>query len=165
MGDNDDRADTEITEPILDEHGDVRRRFVELWNERTSGDTGAVALAAAWQPVENMLENHASAQADVADPVLLREGSDEASNGTNDAHPVEVERDAIPDFPEHSDKAAGISPVTWQRTMIWHLPTRAATYSCANVLAEVPPEKSTRVGPGLNTTIKCGTVPRIGGKP
>jgi len=93
MGDNDDRTETEITEPILEEHGDVRRRFVELWNERTSGDTGAVALAAAWQPVENMLENHASAKADVADPVLLREGSDEASNGTNDAHPVEVERD------------------------------------------------------------------------
>jgi hypothetical protein len=71
MGNNDDRADTEITEPILDEHGDVRRRFVELWNERTSGDTGAVALAAAWQPVENMLESHGSAQAEVADPVLL----------------------------------------------------------------------------------------------
>ena len=95
IGDNDDRTQTEITEPILDEHGDLRRRFVELWYERTSGDTGAVALSAAWQPLENMLENHASAQADVARPVLLREGSDEASNGTNDAHPVEVERDAI----------------------------------------------------------------------
>jgi hypothetical protein len=29
MADNDDRAKTEITEPILDEHADVRRRFVE----------------------------------------------------------------------------------------------------------------------------------------
>ena len=104
MGNNDDRADTEITEPILDEHGDVRRRFVELWNERSSGDAGAVALAAAWQPVENMLENHASAKADVADPVLLREGSHEPTNGTNDTHPVEGERDAIPELPGHSDE-------------------------------------------------------------
>ena len=104
MGNNDDRADTEITEPILDEHGDVRRRFVELWNERTSGDTGAVALAAAWQPVENMLESHGSAQAKVADPVLLREGSHEPTNGTNDTHPVEEERDAISELPGHSDE-------------------------------------------------------------
>ena len=84
MGDNHDRAQTEITEPILDEHRGARRRFVELWNERTSGDTGAVALAAAWQPVETMLDNHAIAQAEVADPVLLTEISDEATNGTND---------------------------------------------------------------------------------
>ena len=76
MADNDDRAKTEITEPILDEHRDVRRRFAELWNERTSGDTGAVALAAAWQPVSSLLENHASAQEERADPVLLREGHD-----------------------------------------------------------------------------------------
>jgi hypothetical protein len=99
MGDNDDRAETETTEPILDEHGDVRRRFVELWHERTSGDTGAVALAAAWQPVENLLENHASAQAQVADPALLKEGSDEATHGTNYTDRVEEEHDVIPDLP------------------------------------------------------------------
>lgn len=82
LADNDDRVETEITEPILDEHGDVRRRFVELWNERTSGDTGAVALAAAWQPVARMLESHASARVDVADQVLRKEGSNEATEGT-----------------------------------------------------------------------------------
>jgi hypothetical protein len=53
VADNDDRVEIETTERILDEHGDARRRFVELWNERISGDTGADALAAAWQPVAN----------------------------------------------------------------------------------------------------------------
>jgi hypothetical protein len=89
MDHNDDRTETEFTEPIIDEHRDVRRRFVKLWNERTSGDTGAVALAAAWQPVENILDNHTSAHAYAADPLLLSEISDEATNGTNDAPPVE----------------------------------------------------------------------------
>jgi hypothetical protein len=71
MADKDERVKTETAEPIADEHEDVRRRFVELWNERTSGDAGT--LAAAWQPVATLLENHASAQADVGDPALLRE--------------------------------------------------------------------------------------------
>ena len=75
MADNDDRVETETTEPIADEHGDVRRRFVELWNERTSGDAGD--LAAAWQPVATLLEDHASAQAEVADPALPKERSGE----------------------------------------------------------------------------------------
>ena len=75
MADKDDRVETGTTEPIADEHGDVRRRFVELWNERTSGD--ASALAAAWQPVATLLEDHASTQAEAADPALLKEGSGE----------------------------------------------------------------------------------------
>ena len=87
MADNDDRAKTEITEPILDEHADVRRRFVELWNERTS-DTGAVALDAAWQPLASLLENHASAQRERTEPVLLREGHDDTPEETVDSrHP------------------------------------------------------------------------------
>src|SRR5664279_2808542 len=72
MADNDDRGKTEINEPILEEHGDVRRRFAELWNERTSGEAGAVDLAAAWQPVARMLVDHASAQHESADAVLQR---------------------------------------------------------------------------------------------
>lgn len=104
MADNNDRVEFEITEPILEEHLDVRRRFVELWNERTSADAGAVALAAAWQPVASLLEDHATAQDVVADPGLLREGRDEPE-GTSDSHPAEDERDVIPDFPAHSDEA------------------------------------------------------------
>lgn len=69
--DKEDRVETETTEPIADEHADVRRRFVELWNERTSGDAGD--LATAWRPVATLLENHASSQADAVDPALPEE--------------------------------------------------------------------------------------------
>jgi hypothetical protein len=75
MSDKDEPVETETTEPITDEQGDVRRRFVELWNERTSGD--ASALAAAWQPVATLLEDHVSAQAEVPDPASLSEDSGE----------------------------------------------------------------------------------------
>ena len=81
MADKDERVETETTEPIADEHGDVRRRFVELWNERTGGD--ASALAADWQPVATLLEDHASAAAEVADPALLMESGSE----TPTSHP------------------------------------------------------------------------------
>ena len=54
MADNENGGETDITDLILDAHGDFRRRFVELWDWRASGDTGA--LAAAWQPLANLLE-------------------------------------------------------------------------------------------------------------
>ena len=85
MADNDERPENEITDPTSEEHGDVHRRFVELWNERTSGDTGAVALDSAWQPVANMLEKHASAETGVANPVSTKEGSDEVPRSHPDA--------------------------------------------------------------------------------
>ena len=75
MADKDEPVETEATEPNADENGDVRRRFAELWNERTSGDAGD--LAAAWQPVAVLLEDHASAQVEDADPALLSEDSGE----------------------------------------------------------------------------------------
>jgi len=104
MADNDDRGKTEINEPIPEEHGDVRRRFAELWSERTSGEAGAVDLAAAWQPVASMLEDHASAQDEGADPVLLKDGHDDAPEEAVDSRPAEDERSVIRDFPEHSDE-------------------------------------------------------------
>ena len=104
MADNDERGESEINEQILEEHGDVRRRFAELWNERASGDTGAVALAAAWQPVASLLENHASAQDERADPVLPREGHDDTPEEAVDSRPAEDERGVSRDFPEHSDE-------------------------------------------------------------
>jgi len=72
MADNDNRADTDITDLILDEHEDFRRRFVELWDLRPSGDTGAIA--AAWQPLADLLEVHASAEEEIFYPVLLKKG-------------------------------------------------------------------------------------------
>jgi hypothetical protein len=81
MADNDN--ETDITDLILEEHGDFRRRFVDLWDLRHSGDTGA--LAAAWQRLANLLVVHASAEEEIFYPVLLKRGSDEASEETNDA--------------------------------------------------------------------------------
>ena len=45
MTDNDNRAETDVTDLILDEHGDFRRRFVDLWDLRHSGDAGALSAA------------------------------------------------------------------------------------------------------------------------
>jgi hypothetical protein len=104
MADNDDGPENDITDPTSEEHGDVHRRFVELWNERTSGDAGAIALDSAWQPIANLLEGHAGGETE-ADPALPKEGSDGATEGTNDVHPAEEERDVMPDFPGHSDEA------------------------------------------------------------
>ncbi len=50
---------------------------MELWNERTSGDAGAIALDAAWQPIANLLEGHADVETEVANPVPTEDGSDE----------------------------------------------------------------------------------------
>lgn len=83
MTDNDNSAETDITDLILDEHGDFRRQFVDLWDLRHSGDTGA--LSAVWQPLADLLEVHASAEEEIFYPVLLKRGSDEAPEETNDA--------------------------------------------------------------------------------
>jgi len=48
MADHDNRAEIDITDLILAEHEDFRRRFVELWDLRHSGDPGALAVV--WQP-------------------------------------------------------------------------------------------------------------------
>lgn len=111
MADNGDRPENDITDPTSDEHGDVHRRFVELWNERASGDAGALALDSAWQPIANMLENHAGAQVEGADPALPKEGNDGATEGTNDTYPAEEESDVMPDVPGHSDEAPTSHPV------------------------------------------------------
>jgi hypothetical protein len=110
MADNDDGPENDVTDPNSEENGDVHRRFVELWNERTSGDAGAVALDSAWQPIANMLEGHAGAQLEGADPVLQREGSGGATEGTNDEPAAEEEGDVMPDFPGHSDEAPKSHP-------------------------------------------------------
>lgn len=60
IGGKDDQAETNGSDPILDEHRNVRRRFVRLWNERTPGDPGEHSLAASWLPLANLLENHAT---------------------------------------------------------------------------------------------------------
>ena len=87
MADNDDGPENDPTNPTREEHGEVRQRFVELWNDRASGDEGAVALDSAWQPIANLLEGHASAETE-ANPALPKEVSDGATEGTNDKQPA-----------------------------------------------------------------------------
>lgn len=89
MADHDDPPETDSTDPILDEHSDVRRRFVELWNERTSGDAGAVAIDTACQPIADLLDDHASADTAAAHPTLLKPDSAEAPKKPNSAHPAD----------------------------------------------------------------------------
>jgi hypothetical protein len=77
MADKGDRAEAETTEPIADENEDVRRRFVELWNELTSG---GAAQAAAWQPVATLPEYKCARPGEVAFTM-----TPDASQGVGDA--------------------------------------------------------------------------------
>jgi hypothetical protein len=76
-------GDPDITDLILAEHEEFRRLFVALWDLRPAGD--AEAVAAAWQPLADLLEVHASAEEEIFYPVLLKRGSDEAPEETDDA--------------------------------------------------------------------------------
>jgi hypothetical protein len=76
-------GDPDITKLILDEHEEFRRHFVALWDLRPEGD--AKAIAAVWQPLADLLEVHASAEEEIFYPVLLKKGSDEAPEETDDA--------------------------------------------------------------------------------
>jgi Hemerythrin HHE cation binding domain len=83
MADHENRTEADITDLILDEHDAFRRRFVALWDLRPTGDP--VALATVWQPLASLLEVHASAEEEIFYPSLLKRGSDQASEETNDA--------------------------------------------------------------------------------
>jgi len=88
MADHHDRAEADVTDPTHNDpthndHGDVRRRFVELWNVRTSGDAGELALDAAWQPIANLLDGHASDDPSAADPNAIEQDSDQAPKESN----------------------------------------------------------------------------------
>jgi len=48
MVDNDDCGKIEVNELILEEYGDVCRRFVELWNECIFGEVGVVDFVVVW---------------------------------------------------------------------------------------------------------------------
>lgn len=62
MGDKEDQTETDGTDLILEEHRDARRRLLKCWNERASGDPSEPSLAAAWQPLAILLENHEASE-------------------------------------------------------------------------------------------------------
>ena len=105
-------GDPDITGLILDEHEEFRRQFVALWEMRPTAD--AKGIAAEWQPLADLLEVHASAEEEIFYPVLLKRGSDEASDETDDAIRDHNEiRDAI-------RAAAGAEPGShawWEATL------------------------------------------------
>jgi len=85
MAEHDDPAETDGADTVLHEHGDVRRRFVELWNVRTSGEAGTLALDAAWQPIARLLDGHLSTDDGVAQSVMDKQDNAESPKETNDA--------------------------------------------------------------------------------
>jgi hypothetical protein len=96
LGAVNDLGSPDITNSILDEHAEFRGQFVALWDLRPDGD--AERIAAAWHPLADLLEVHASAEEEILYPVLLKRGGDEAPEETDDAIRDHNEiRDAIRD--------------------------------------------------------------------
>ena len=104
-----DLGSPDITDLILDEHAEFRRQFVSLWDLRPESD--ADGIAAAWQPLADLLEVHASAEEEILYPVLLRRGGDDATDETDDAIRDHNEiRDAI----RHVGRTRAGSDEWWQ---------------------------------------------------
>ena len=86
----------DITDLILDEHQSFRQQFEGLLTLRLAGDW--LALATGWQRLADLLEVHANAEEEILYPVLLKEGSGQAAEETDDAVSDHNEiRDAIRD--------------------------------------------------------------------
>ncbi|MDI1289386.1 MAG: hemerythrin domain-containing protein [bacterium] len=95
----------DITELILSQHEDFRRRFVDLWDLRPEGDVQR--LDAAWRELANLLEVHASAEEEILYPVLLKKGGDDAAEETLDAVGDHNEiRDAVRKAARHVPSSA-----------------------------------------------------------
>jgi hypothetical protein len=90
----------DITDLILRQHEDFRRRFVGLWDLRPEGDVKA--LGSSWRELADLLEVHASAEEAILYPVLLKKGGDEAPDETLDAIGDHNEiRDAVREAAKH----------------------------------------------------------------
>lgn len=92
------RAVPDICDLILEQHHEFRVRFAELDGMR---DADAASLAAAWQPLADLLEVHAEAEEQLFYPHLIEHG----------AEPMEETEDAITDhnsITEAVEQAAGL---------------------------------------------------------
>lgn len=90
----------DITDLILRQHEDFRRRFVDLWDLRPESDVKA--LGSLWRELADLLEVHASAEEAILYPVLLKKGGDEAPDETLDAIGDHNEiRDAVREAAQH----------------------------------------------------------------
>jgi hypothetical protein len=75
-----DIATADITSLIMDDHEWLRRAFARLDDARTKQE-----LSDAWEPLAERLDTHAQAEEDVFYPSLLKKGSDDAEEETDDA--------------------------------------------------------------------------------
>ena len=90
----------DICDLILDQHDEFRRRFADLDGMR---DADGDRLAAAWQPLADLLEVHAEAEEQLFYPRLIEHGVD----------PMEETEDAISDhnsITEAVERASGLTP-------------------------------------------------------
>lgn len=96
----------DVTDLILVDHERFRREFLLLWDLRVAGDEEAIA--AAWTPLAELLEVHASAEEEIVYPVLLHRGGGDAAAETDDAIGDHNDiRDGIKKASEHT---TGSSP-------------------------------------------------------
>ncbi len=80
MAETPDIATADITSLIMDDHEWFRRRFAALDDARTPEE-----LAAIWEPLATRLDTHAEAEETVFYPQLLKKGTDDPEDETDDA--------------------------------------------------------------------------------
>lgn len=80
----------DVCDLILDEHGDLRRRFAEMDSLRAEGCDPS-RLRQVWLPLAETLEVHAAAEEAVFYPLLLNEGrrgNDETADAIDDHNEI-----------------------------------------------------------------------------
>jgi hypothetical protein len=91
MTDPRDAAAVDITSLIMDDHEWFRRQFAALDDARTPEE-----LAAVWEPLATRLDTHADAEEQIFYPLLLKQGTDDPEDETEDAvHDHNEIREAI----------------------------------------------------------------------
>ncbi|MEO6879706.1 MAG: hemerythrin domain-containing protein, partial [Mycobacteriaceae bacterium] len=75
-----DISTADVTSLVMDDHEYLRRGFARLDDARTPDE-----LTAAWAPLAQRLDTHAQCEEEVLYPSLLKHGSSEAEDETDDA--------------------------------------------------------------------------------
>jgi hypothetical protein len=87
----------DICDLVLDDHEELRRRFAELDEAISRGDTSAELLLEIWKPLAELLDLHAATEESLFYPKLLEVGAraeDETEDAISDHNSI---RDAVSD--------------------------------------------------------------------